>query len=212
MKKPLPASHGFCINVFTMENKTTNWAKLIRTSVSTCISALALVLGGLYVFHRGALDNMHLDEKAIGFLIAAAVPWVLERIESFKGFGFEFTQKLDEQRAVIDQQQELLNLMFWFSMEKDMFDTLKNLNADQEFKHDRANRDFYPIVNAQLKELFNRGYIDRGPNKISSNDDIGHGRIVTELGKRFVYERTILEAADGMKEFQRLFSGIGRKA
>jgi hypothetical protein len=118
--------------------------------------------------------------------------------------GFEIKQKLDAQSIVIEQQQELLNLMFWFSMEADMFDTLKNLVESGQFTHNPKDNDFYPIVNAQLKELRNRGYINTDPATIQQDENIGGGRIVTDLGKRFVSERKKLEAAGAMDKLQKL--------
>jgi hypothetical protein len=135
--------------------KPSDSAKTARILVSTLISATALVFAVLYVFSN-RLAGLHLDKNAIRFLIAAALPWIMARLESFKGFGFEFKQRLDAQNIVIQEQQELLNLMFWFSMEADMFDTLRNLVESGEFIHNPKDKRFYPIVNAQLKELFNR--------------------------------------------------------
>lgn len=94
--------------------------------------------------------------------------------------------------------------MFWFSMEADMFDTLKNLVESGQFTHNPKDNDFYPIVNAQLKELRNRGYINTDPATIQQDENIGGGRIVTDLGKRFVSERKKLEAAGAMDKLQKL--------
>lgn len=178
----------------------------LRTVISLCISLVSVVLCGLYVFFPGPINTKgwNLDGKALGFLVVAALPSVIERLESFKGFGFEFKQKLDAQSAIIEQQQELINLMFWFSMEADMFDTLKNLVEAPEFFHNPDEKYFYPIVNAQLKELFNRGYIKREPATLVQGEDIGAGKIVTDLGKRFVYERKKLEAAGAREKLQEL--------
>jgi hypothetical protein len=179
-------------------------AKRIRIIVSICISFVSVALGGMYVFIPKGTKGWNLDGKSLGFLVVAALPWLMDRLESFKGFGFEFKQRLDAQDIRIQQQQELINLMFWFSMEADMFDTLKNLVEAQEFVHNPEDRVFYPIVNAQLKELFNRGYIDRDPATILQAEDIGKGRIVTPLGRRFVYERKRLEASGAREKLQEL--------
>src|SRR5208282_4200211 len=98
-----------------------DWPRSIRLPLSICISVAALILGCLYVSGI-ALSKWHLDGTALGFLVAAALPWFVDRLESFKGFGFEFKQQLNAQGAAILRQQELVNLMFWFSMEADMFD------------------------------------------------------------------------------------------
>jgi hypothetical protein len=55
-----------------------------------------------------------------------------------------------------------------------------------------------------LKELFNRGYINREPATIPQDENIGGGRIVTDLGRRFVYERKTLEGVGAMKKLQEL--------
>ena len=85
---------------------TSDWAKRVRITVSICISFIALVLGSMYIFSN-SLDRWHLDGKAVGFLVAAALPWIIDRLDSFKGFGFEFKRRLDEQQAAIQEQQEL---------------------------------------------------------------------------------------------------------
>ena len=93
--------------------------------------------------------------------------------------------------------------MFWFSMEADMFDTLKSLVEADPFTHNPEDS-VYQIVNAQLKELFNRGYVDREPAAIHQDENIGGGRIVTDLGKRFVSERQRLEKAGAWEKLQKL--------
>ncbi|MDQ2840174.1 MAG: hypothetical protein M3Y72_03870 [Acidobacteriota bacterium] len=185
------------------------WAHRTRIAICSCISGTALFLGWAYVFgvnHVFGLNfaQWRFDRKALGFLVAAALPWVVDRIESFKGFGFEIKQKLDAQDKKLQRQQELLNLMFWFSMESDMFDTLKNLVQAPVFIHNPEDQRFYPIVNAQLKELFNRGFIDRDPASIALKEDIGDGKIVTEVGKTFVSERLKLEATGARNRLEKL--------
>jgi hypothetical protein len=54
----------------------------------------------------------------------------------------------------------------WFTMEADMFDTLKSLVEAGPFTHNPHDNNIYLMVNAQLKELFNRGYINREPTTI----------------------------------------------
>jgi hypothetical protein len=181
----------------------TDWPRRIRFAISICFSAAALLLGYLYV-SRKQLSNWQLDGTALGFLVAAALPWFLDRLESFKGFGFEFKQQLKAQGVAIERQQELLNLMFWFSMEADMFDTLKNLVESPEFIHNSEDDRFYPTVNAQLKELFNRGFISRDPRYIDPNEDVGGGKIVTDIGRRFVYERKRLEEQGAREKLKQL--------
>jgi hypothetical protein len=189
--------------VATTDVANTGWSRKLRVGISACISLVALVLAGLYIFSNH-LNRLRLDGKTVGFLVAAALPWLIDHLESFKGFGFEFKRRLDEQSAVIKDQQELINLMFWFSMEADMFDTLKSLVEADPFTHNPNDNAVYPIVNAQLKELFNRGYVNREPTSIGQGENIGGGRIVTPLGKRFVYERNRLEAAGGREKLQKL--------
>jgi hypothetical protein len=183
--------------------KSKQWSEQVRLLISAAITVFSLVLCGIYVLRPTVMTNWRLDGKTLGFLVVAALPWVIERLESFKGFGFEFKQRLDKQDKVIEQQQELINLMFWFSMEADMFDTLKNLVEAPTFFHNPEETYFYPIVHAQLKELFNRGYIDRDPATLVQAEDIGSGRIVTDVGKRFVYRKK-LEAAGAREKLQEL--------
>jgi hypothetical protein len=181
-----------------------SWKDRGRIAASFTISTTALVLAALYVFRPAAIEGLRLDKKTVGFLVVAALPWIMSQIESFKGFGFEFKRRLREQGAVIQQQQELLNLMvmFWYSMEADMFDTLKNLVEHDPFTHNPRDSIHYPTVNAQLKELYNRGYVERDPDTIQQDENIGGGRIVTPLGKRFVYQRLKLEAEGAMQKLQ----------
>lgn len=61
------------------------WKDRVRVSVSFCISIAALVLCVLYMFGRGSVDHLNLDRKTIGFLVVALLPWLMDRIESFKG-------------------------------------------------------------------------------------------------------------------------------
>lgn len=185
-------------------NVRDDWKRLIRTFVSICISVVSLTLAALYVFVPNAPTRWHLDGKVVGLLVAAALPWLMERLESFKGFGFEFTQRLDAQNAIIEAQQQLLNLMFWFSMEADMFDTLKNLVDQQDFTYNPKDQWVYAILGGQLKELFNKGYVNRHPDSIPPEENIGRGKIVTVLGKTFVTERKKLEAAGAIGKLQAL--------
>ena len=173
----------------------------VRVAISACISIASLIAGSLYTF-TNTLSRWHIDGKTVGFLVAAALPWFIDHLDSFKGFGFEFKRRLDEQDAAIQEQQKLINLMFWFSMEADMFDTLKNLVEADPFTHNPEDNSVYPIVNGHLKELFNRGYVEREPTDIKQGENIGGGRIVTDLGKRFVSERTKLESLGARRTLQ----------
>jgi hypothetical protein len=201
----------------TAESQTPDVKTIVRISISACFSLAALGLCVGYVFYATSFDrNLRLDNKVIALLVAALLPWVLGKVDTVKWGGVEIKAQLAAQDKAIDaqdkairEQQKLVNLMFLFSMEKDMFDTLENLVKQSNFTHNPEDRVSYAIVSEQLKELFNRNYVDRDPKYISAGENIGNGSIVTALGRRYVQEREKLETSGDWAKLHDLPAPLG---
>ena len=156
---------------------------------SLAFTSLALILAVWYIFH----DPSHkpppnLDSKLVGILIAAALPWVVSRVEVIKGAGFEVRQRLRE-------QDEKLNLLTLQLMEPDIFDTLQSL-----VKYDFTFRKDDRLLYEHFKHLFNINCISRSPDSISDpQENVGNGRIVTQVGRDFIAAREKMEEANKKK-------------
>lgn len=175
--------------------------------VSLTFTVVALVFALMHIFHFTLWDKKEptFDKVVVGILIAAVLPWVIDRIEVIKGGGFEIRQRLDvhdqeiatQQKKLADQQEQLakqqeqLNDMFFHSMERDIFDTLKNLLVQETFTHN-PDDPYYSLIIDQMKHLFQLGYLKNSPEELRAHQEIGQGRILTDAGKRFVEARTKL--------------------
>ncbi len=172
-----------------------------RFWIAVCITVIALFLAFLHVFSLPLFKvEPRFDGTVVGLLIAAALPWLIDRIEVLKGPGFEIKQQLDEQDSKIEKQQQLLNRMFLSSMEVDMFDTLKSLRFQSTFTHNPSDPSYKTIIE-QIKDLFHRGYLTRPPGALSDSEEIGQGRLLTPLGRMFVEERMRLEKEQVSAEY-----------
>lgn len=145
------------------------------------------------------------DGPLAGVLIAAALPWVLNRIQTLKAGGLELTmvqQRLgiqdlrivEQQKVLGKQQQELkdqqtrMHDLFLSSMEADMFDTLNSLLVRKDFSHNKDDPNYTRIAE-QMRYLFGLGYLSRHPDEIPHGEKIGDGRIVTEEGRKYIKAR-----------------------
>jgi len=172
--------------------------------VSLTFTVVALVFALMHIFHLTLWDKKEptFDKVVVGILIVAVLPWVIDRIEVIKGGGFEIKQRLDvhdqeiatqqkklgEQQDQLAKQQEQLNDMFFHSMERDIFDTLKNLLVQDTFTHNPDDPNYSLIID-QMKHLFQLGYLKNSPEELRAHQEIGQGRILTDAGKRFVEAR-----------------------
>lgn len=172
-----------------------------RFWIAVCVTAAALFFAFLHVFCLPLFKSEpRFDGTVVGLLVAAALPWLIDRIEVLKGPGFEIKQRLDEQDGKIEKQQQLLNRMFLSSMEVDMFDTLRSLCFQSSFTHNPSDPNYKTIVE-QMKDLFHRGYLTRPPEALGDSEEVGHGRLLTPLGRMFVEERMRLEKEQVSAEY-----------